>query len=161
MGPFAQQLISYPTRPVLSDDAMYSRAQLYDSQYDTNRSASQWGTTYRTVFLTYPCTLSRTNFCQESDMGSRMQGAILSGLFNMSLTETVSCPTGDCRWDEFTTLAIKSDCYNVTASTKVDCHDGIIDLTCYYTGNDQVVQELSVRACSTFTRGQHYCYPSS
>ena len=54
-------------------------------------------------------------------MGPKMQGAILNGLYNISSQEQFTCTTGNCQWDEFSTLAVTSTCQNVTSGTKILC----------------------------------------
>jgi hypothetical protein len=66
-------------------------------------------------------------------MDPKMQGAILNGLYNLSAPIQVECQTGNCRWDEFTTLAVTSNCTNATSETFTICDDGRRDLSCNYT----------------------------
>lgn len=54
-------------------------------------------------------------------MDSKMQGAILNGLFNLSAPIQVFCPTGNCRWNEYTTFGVSSSCTNVTQATVKIC----------------------------------------
>jgi hypothetical protein len=61
-----------------------------------------------------------------------MQGAILNGLYNLSAPIHFTCPTGNCQWDEFSTLAIKGECKNVTSETKTVCTRAPI-ISCNYT----------------------------
>lgn len=56
-----------------------------------------------------------------STMGPKMQGAILNGLFNLSSPVQFTCTTGNCQWDDFSTLAVTSSCKNVTSNTTVLC----------------------------------------
>ncbi|KAF2225882.1 hypothetical protein BDZ85DRAFT_279545 [Elsinoe ampelina] len=103
MGPFAQQLLSYPARSVLNDGAVFYRSQIYDSQYGeyrTTRGPSEG---------------------LGSTMGSHMQDAILNGLFNLSTPKQFECPTTNCEWEEFASLAVRSICSNVTRDTQAGC----------------------------------------
>lgn len=52
-----------------------------------------------------------------------MQGAILNGLYNLSAPIQVECQTGNCEWDDITTLAVASECKNVTSSTDITCNN--------------------------------------
>jgi hypothetical protein len=64
----------------------------------------------------------------------KMQGAILNGLYNLSAPIQFSCSTGNCRWDEFTTLAVTSTCKDVTGGTRVQCaREESGDIKCNYT----------------------------
>jgi hypothetical protein len=65
-------------------------------------------------------------------MGPQMQGAILNGLFNLSSPQQFDCPTGNCQWDEFPTLAVTSACQNVTADTKAECTNPGPEVSCEY-----------------------------
>lgn len=66
-------------------------------------------------------------------MGPKMQGAILNGLFNLSSPVQFTCTTGNCRWDEFSTLAVTSSCQNVTSETTVLCGRSGSAFDCNYT----------------------------
>lgn len=67
-------------------------------------------------------------------MDPKMQGAIVNGLFNLSAPVQVSCPTGNCRWKEYTTFGVASDCTNVTMATNETCDNSEPGTTtCNYT----------------------------
>jgi hypothetical protein len=68
-------------------------------------------------------------------MDTKMQGAMLSGLFNLSMPVRYSCPTGNCRWNEYSTLAVGSSWRNVSDTTRVDCWNDPVsdDYSCDYT----------------------------
>jgi hypothetical protein len=66
-------------------------------------------------------------------MGPKMQGAILSGLYNLTTAVQFICPTGDCQWDEFSSLAVASTCTNVTSDTKTLCERSGSWFGCNYT----------------------------
>lgn len=66
-------------------------------------------------------------------MGPKMQGAILNGLFNLSSPVQFTCPTADCKWDDFSSLAVTSTCQNVTSSSKIICDSGAGETICNYT----------------------------
>jgi hypothetical protein len=63
-----------------------------------------------------------------------MQGAILNGLYNLSAPVKVTCPSGNCRWNEYTTFGVSHDCNNVTLATTKTCNTSIPRVTdCNYT----------------------------
>jgi hypothetical protein len=66
-------------------------------------------------------------------MGPRMQGAILNGLYNLTTAVQFTCSTGDCQWDDFSSLAVASSCKNVTSDTSVLCGRSGSQLRCNYT----------------------------
>lgn len=68
-------------------------------------------------------------------MDPSIQGAILSGVYNLDSPIKVQCPTGTCTWPKFTTLAVCSSCRNVTSETRVDCWSPPqhYDIFCNYT----------------------------
>jgi hypothetical protein len=66
-------------------------------------------------------------------MDPKMQGAILNGLYNLSAPVQIECETGNCRWDEFTTLAVISNCTNATSETSTICDPGGRQVSCNYT----------------------------
>jgi hypothetical protein len=57
----------------------------------------------------------------DAQMDPKIQGAILNGLYNLSAPVQYTCATGNCYWNEFTTLAVRSSCKNVTSETKIMC----------------------------------------
>ncbi|KAF7518915.1 hypothetical protein G7054_g13272 [Neopestalotiopsis clavispora] len=115
MGPFTQQLLSYPSRSVVSGTATYYTGHIYDSAWGQSRTMQIGGGRI------------------SSTMGPKMQGAILSGLFNLSYPVQFTCTTGNCRWDQFSTLAVTSSCHNVTSDTTVMCGSYGAALHCNYT----------------------------
>lgn len=115
MGPFTQQLLSYPSRSVISGTATYYTGHIYDSAWGQSRS-----------FRGGQGKITTT-------MGPKMQGAILNGLFNLSSPVQFTCTTGNCRWDEFSTLAVTSSCQNVTSDTTVLCVENGSAFICKYT----------------------------
>lgn len=66
-------------------------------------------------------------------MGPKMQGAILNGLFDLSAPIMYTCSTGNCQWDDFSSLAVTSSCQNVTSNTNVSCGTSAGSRTCNYT----------------------------
>ncbi|KAF1933737.1 uncharacterized protein M421DRAFT_52650 [Didymella exigua CBS 183.55] len=112
MGPFAQQLISYPLRNVVSGRATFYTSHVYDSAYGQPRG---------------------TRGATASTMGPKMQGAMLNGLFNLSSPMQYTCSTGNCQWDDFSTLAVASSCQNVTSTSKIVCRAEAGARYCNYT----------------------------
>lgn len=116
MGPLSQQLLSYPSRLHLEETgATFYRNQIYDS-------GAGWGLTGAScmTFMIQIRSYLLTS-CLDRVMDPTMQGAILNGLYNLSAPVQVQCQTGNCQWDDFTTLAVSSECKNVTSSTKIEC----------------------------------------
>jgi hypothetical protein len=66
-------------------------------------------------------------------MDPKIQGAILNGLYNLSAPVQVECQTGNCHWDDFTTLAVASNCTNVTSTSQIVCGRIHAGLACNYT----------------------------
>jgi hypothetical protein len=100
-----------------------------------------------------------------------MQGAIVNGLYNLSAPVDFVCPTGNCEWDTYTTLAVKSTCTNVTTQiwssckngTTGDCYDKtpsgyIFDVGMWPTNNAQ--GEL-VQARTSFSQNASRKHPNS
>lgn len=54
-------------------------------------------------------------------MDPRMQGAILNGLYSLGSPIKYDCPTGNCQWPDFSTLAIAGHCRDATADTTRSC----------------------------------------
>lgn len=66
-------------------------------------------------------------------MGPKMQGAILNGLFNLSSPIQFACSTGNCQWDDFSTLGVASSCQNVTSTSIISCRTQGRGSSCNYT----------------------------
>lgn len=66
-------------------------------------------------------------------MDPKIQGAILNGLYNLSAPVPIQCQTGNCEWDDFTTLAVASNCANVTSTSHIVCDRIVGGLACNYT----------------------------
>ncbi|KAF3006873.1 hypothetical protein E8E13_010919 [Curvularia kusanoi] len=115
MDPFAQQLVSYPSREVLIGDATFYTSHIYDSSYGEPRQ------------------LRAASGRITSTMGPKMQGAVLNGLYNLTTAVQFACPTGNCRWDDFSSLAVTSTCTNVTSLTKTLCERSGSSYYCNYT----------------------------
>lgn len=138
MGPFTQQLLSYPSRSVISGNAVYYASHVYDSAWGESRWLRTGEGFISQLPEDCPQTLTWTNVALLAlTMGPKMQGAILNGLFNLSSPVQFTCTTGNCRWDEFSTLAVTSSCQNVTSQTVVRCERSIskleTDFVCNYT----------------------------
>ncbi|USP76811.1 hypothetical protein yc1106_04085 [Curvularia clavata] len=111
MGPLSQQLLSYPSRSHYeTSGATFYRNQIYDSGAGSGPIATL-----------------------VKQMDPRMQGAILNGLYNLSAPIQVECLTGNCEWDDITTLAVASECKNVTSSTAITCDTSPESRVCNYT----------------------------
>jgi hypothetical protein len=67
-------------------------------------------------------------------MDFKLQGTIVNGLYNLSVPVQVSCPTGNCRWNQYTTFGVASNCNNVTQATLKTCDTSVPRTTrCNYT----------------------------
>lgn len=93
IDPFAQQIVAYPVRQVVSGSSSVQRTTAYKSE---------------TSGMDYLMGLE-----------SPMRGAVYNGVF---AAETVAelapfCATGNCTWQPFSTLGFCSACSNVTSST--------------------------------------------
>jgi hypothetical protein len=104
LDPFAQQLLSFPSRtvPDLKDPsaAVISTSQIYD--------------TYITGYL-------RNTQALNVDMF--MQGAVQNGLYTLNSPVEFGCTTANCTWPTFYALGVCSFCTNVTDYVKVICID--------------------------------------
>ena len=99
--PFLQQVVVYPSRRVSSENIpIIVRSELYAAQ------------SYEGLPLPSVIDLS-------------MKAAIYSGIFDIQgkAERGVShtCPSGDCEWDSFTSLAVCSKCVNITAYIQKTC----------------------------------------
>ncbi|KAB2573362.1 hypothetical protein DBV05_g7982 [Lasiodiplodia theobromae] len=106
MDPFTQQLLSYPTRNVYAEGATFPAADRYDAN-------------------NYKGGLEDTDLLLDQGV----QGAVLSGIFNLDFPVQLGCVSGTCTWPRFVTLGVTSSCKNVTNGTKVSGYDNIYDYT--------------------------------
>ncbi|OAL00106.1 hypothetical protein IQ06DRAFT_348607 [Phaeosphaeriaceae sp. SRC1lsM3a] len=100
--PFAQQLLSFPTRTVssLTDP---SAAFIYTSQiYDTG------------IFI-------NDKNAEDVMVDMSMQVAVQNGLYALNSPLNFSCSTAECTWANFYTLGVCGSCNNVTDRVKVNC----------------------------------------
>lgn len=72
-----------------------------------------------------------------------MQGAILNGLYNLSVPVKFTCPTGQCQWNEYSTLAVTSSCADVTSATNVSCNQTGRKVVCSYTTPNNLLIKAS------------------
>ncbi|KEZ41920.1 hypothetical protein SAPIO_CDS6623 [Scedosporium apiospermum] len=103
IDPFAQQIVSFPSRTVPSDTATawIRRAQAYDSG-----------------------TIVRTGLAKAQQIEPGMQGAILMGIYGKAGDPHFSCPTGNCTFPDLSTLGVCASCEDVTAESKSKCAPG-------------------------------------
>jgi hypothetical protein len=121
MDPFAQQLLSYPSRTTYAPEAVFFASQIYNPRNYTVKSGNytldkQVGSYKSEIVLTAPPAATKGD--------SKIQGAIMNGLYSLSAPVDFVCSTGNCEWDTYTTLAVKGTCTNVTAQTWSTCKDG-------------------------------------
>ncbi|KAK6851680.1 hypothetical protein PG995_011805 [Apiospora arundinis] len=122
MEPFTQQIISFRTRPVyIPGRATYSVAHTYDSGASRGITAT-W----------------------QRKMDPRMQGAILNGLYSLGSPVKYDCPTGNCQWPDFSTLAIAGHCRDATADTTKSCSGAWKKRGAYRSCNYTTPEGLSV-----------------
>ncbi|KAK7990910.1 hypothetical protein PG990_015190 [Apiospora arundinis] len=122
MEPFTQQIISFRTRPVyLPGEATYSVAHTYHSGASRGITAT-W----------------------QRKMDPRMQGAILNGLYSLGSPVKYDCPTGNCQWPDFSTLAIAGHCRDATADTTKSCSGAWKKRGAYRSCNYTTPEGLSV-----------------
>lgn len=105
--PFLQQALFYKSRSVPSDEApTIVRSQVYAARSDEG--------------LPLPSLVDLS-----------MKAAIYNGVFNIqdNADNGVShtCSTGDCSWEDFSSLAVCSRCVNVTSSLEKHCTKGKCD----------------------------------
>ncbi|KAJ8130578.1 hypothetical protein O1611_g3049 [Lasiodiplodia mahajangana] len=100
MEPFTQQILAFPSRIVPSNQlASFGFGMEYDSGIGLSKTTTVFGL----------------------PIESKIQGAIMSGLYDSEAPVTVECPTGQCTWPPFTTLALSAQCSNVTQETTTNC----------------------------------------
>lgn len=104
--PFAQQILSYPSRQV-GTNAGGSFVQSAD-QY--------WPEWARTV----PSRIDSLNITTRG-LESSMQAAIFNGLTQSNNPLQPVCPSGDCEYDDFVTLGVCSQCKDVTDEANQTC----------------------------------------
>lgn len=68
-----------------------------------------------------------------------MFGAFSRGIFAMNGALDFVCPSANCTWPDFTTLAICNDCRDVTSSTQVEKKDCAGDEIRWY-GDQNIIQ---------------------
>ncbi|KAI0164687.1 hypothetical protein GGR57DRAFT_497564 [Xylariaceae sp. FL1272] len=99
--PFTQQIIAFPTRSIPSEQvADFGVTTAYDSGLGLLKTL--------------------TVFSLPIDL--KMQGAIMNGLYDNQAPVKVQCPTGNCTWEPFTTMALSAQCTNVTEDTQTTCN---------------------------------------
>jgi hypothetical protein len=116
--PTVQQLVQHPTRTVVAPNktAIVSASELY-RDYEPGPVLS--------------CELSNLLFlvlCADISIKAKtaplsMKAATYSGLLSQySPTDpNVICPSGDCIWPDYSSLAVCSACQDVTSSLQVNC----------------------------------------
>jgi len=134
MDPFAQQIVSYPSRFIYTNSATVGRAQAYDAEISLLT---------RKLFLIYPSTLCKprnpnqklslnivnTGLLTGPEFG--MKAAIYDGLFKPGSVEDFvpQCDTGNCTFPLFDSLAVCSKCLDVTKNvTHINPPNNLNDL---------------------------------
>jgi len=104
LDPFAQQILSFPLRPVPFQAGRF--ASVHTAQiYDTGNSSRTTGSWQRDV-----------------ELGMlNVQGAVMNGLYTLGSPVTFTCTTANCTWPTFYSLGICSSCTNVTHNANATC----------------------------------------
>ncbi|KAF2972258.1 hypothetical protein GQX73_g1260 [Xylaria multiplex] len=93
LDPFAQQLLSYPTRQIIATDAAAQASNMLQA----------------TSFVVGNTSRSR------SDITNRVIASLWDLESEAEGFATVRCPTGNCAWDDFESLAMCTPCQNRTS----------------------------------------------
>ncbi|KAF2137036.1 uncharacterized protein K452DRAFT_199136, partial [Aplosporella prunicola CBS 121167] len=116
VGPFTQQLITYPVRSIHHENAELGVAHILDSRPEYKNHVVD-GSAFNGI-------------------SPKLQSAIYSGLYNLGNPVQFTCPFGNCRWNAFSTLGVASKCRNSTIGTHISCeprHGGNVLQYCNYT----------------------------
>ena len=130
--PFFQQTITYAIQPMANatDQAMVAIAEAYVSAPD--------------------------NFIASQSLEIEAESAAYKSLFQTGITGAASppfsCTSGNCTWDPFKTLAIRSQCQDVRNRLHVVCDDG--GLNCNMTTNDYILNYAAPNVTDTGLQSQ-------
>ncbi|KAI8632193.1 hypothetical protein F5Y19DRAFT_492070 [Xylariaceae sp. FL1651] len=128
LEPFTQQILAFPSRAIPSDrPASFGIGLAYDSGIGLAKTKTVFGL----------------------PIDSKMQGAIMSGLYNTEAPVRVQCPTGNCTWPPFTTMALTTKCSNVTENTKTNCTSSGPSEECTYI----TPSGFNISASASFSQG--------
>ena len=124
LGPFAQQVATYKTRVVLAKEPATIPTALNYTGVLPGKSSSS---TEQVLSLT-ACLGNITNHCLDGFVPILpLKSAVYFGLFseaNAAANLQFNCPTGNCTWPEFTTLAVCSSCIDLTPFLSRYCEGG-------------------------------------
>lgn len=103
--PFAQQILSYPSR----------RVEIETESSFVQSADQYWPDWARTV--------PATDFLNRVTRGLEpsMQAAIFNGLAQSNKPLNPICPSGDCEYDNFVTLGVCSQCEDITSQASQNC----------------------------------------
>ena len=79
-----------------------------------------------------------------------LQSAVLTALSGDVGDVKFSCPSSECVWPKYDSLAICSECRNVTAITHVKCHDFLVtgdDTSLHYPNNTSMDCTYNASLC--------------
>ena len=93
LDPFAQQLLSYPTRQVIATDAAAQASNILQAASFVVDNTSR----------------------SRSDMANRVIASLWDPETEAEGFAAVKCPTGNCVWDDFESLAMCTPCQNRTS----------------------------------------------
>lgn len=99
----------------------------------------------------------------DAMMDPSIQGAILNGVYNLDSPVKLQCPTGTCTWPKFTTLAVCSNCRDVTSETQIDCRISppLYNTYCNYTTPAGFKIEVNAQAVFAGGPGSYIEYNST
>lgn len=143
--PFIQAIITYPQREVrLSGQASFGTAYVYGPshsaylKYDKGGSSS---TSFCTIYVYLLIIVTVSKYM----MNSKMQGAVLNGIYNLNSPVQFQCSTGNCFWPAFTTIGA---CYQCRAVSTTE-----IEFGCGYVPTTSSSSESESAECEWTTPG--------
>ncbi|KAL9110942.1 MAG: hypothetical protein Q9227_004557 [Pyrenula ochraceoflavens] len=157
VGPAAQESVSTPLRSLTANEATIDRCVMYDSTSSgttgTDRvgefqlsfysnispvAIPQWTTADQTLIERFDNTDGRDSTFDLNTVVPTMKAALLDGLYTSVSPSLVraNCPSGNCTFDEYTSLAVCSSLGDTTSNIVKHCPRGKSDETsagCTYT----------------------------
>lgn len=65
------------------------------------------------------CLLEDSDYLDYGTADWELGGAIINGLYSFSSSVPITCPTGNCTWPTFSTLALCSSCEDITNTIEI------------------------------------------
>ncbi|KAK4447997.1 hypothetical protein QBC34DRAFT_408659 [Podospora aff. communis PSN243] len=145
LGPFYQQVIRLEQREIFVSGNETAAAFSFAHEYFTNVSLN-----------------AATGTTIPHSIDSRMQGAMIAGVFGNNISSTFSCPSA-CRWPgPIITLGFHSECRNITVRTLATkrCQDRItgeeVDNSAKVSNNCTLVTPNGIKLVSDYTRTSNW-----